>query len=145
MDLKLLPISKTVSSTSLLKFIDQCCQMINSNENTTVSRLKLPSLLKPSALARDIVFLVRVHNRTLWLEKNISQLQNKTSRMIMDLQTGIAKYQKREWRLDEAAEKSETLLQKQIGIFEEELTKLAASSPHAEKYKELRSIVSQWR
>ena len=143
--LKLSPVSEKLGSSSLLKFIDQCCQIVRSEGNTPLFRFKLPKSLKSSALARDFVFLNHVQNKTLWLEKNINKLQNRTSRMIMGLQRTIAKYQKREWSLDILAAKSETLLQKQINIFEGELTKLASSSPHADKYKELRNIVSQWR
>lgn len=139
------PVSKRIKSFSLLKFIDQCCQIISSERHTTIHGFKPPSLLRSNALARDFVFLVRVQNKTLWLEKNISQLENKTSRMIMNLQSAIAKYQKRKWKLNAVATKSETFLQKQIDIFEMELTKLASSSPHAKKYRELKTIVSQWR
>ena len=144
-NLKPLLISKNVNSHSLLKFMDQCCQIMESGEKTTVRTLKTPSVLKSSTIAGDFVFFVRIQNRTLWLEKNISLLENKTSKMIMDLKTVITGYQKREWRMETLAVKVKSLLEKQVGLFETELTRLAASSPYGDKYRELKKIVSQWR
>ena len=143
--LKSLVVAKSIKSFPLLKFIDQCCQLASSEENTVISGFKLPSSLQSSDLAEDFVFLVRIQNKTLWLEKNISQLKDKTSGMIMDLKRSVTKYQKREWHLKALAPKSEALLQRQINIFERELAKLSVSSPYGKKYRELKKIVSQWR
>lgn len=144
-DLKTLPVSKKVNSFPLLKFIHQCCQIVNSKKSVVINKFKPPFFLRSNPLAKDFVFFSRVQNETLWLEKGISQLQKRTSKMIMGLKASITKYQKREWRLETLAKRSESLLQKQIDLFEAELGRLAVSSPHGEKYGELKNIVSQWR
>ena len=129
----------------LLKFMDQCCHTMSSKGIATLSNFELPPSLQSSALAKDFVFLARIQIRTLWVEKKISQLKDKTTKMIMDLKSVVTRYQKWEWRQEALALKSQASLQKQIDLFEIELTKLAVSSPHSEKYKELKKIVSQWR
>ena len=101
------PMAKKAASSPLLKFIEQCCQILNSKTGTVIRGFKPPASLRSSALAKDFVFLVRIQNKTLWLEKGIAQLQNKTSQMIMNLKASITKYQKREWSLKELATKSE--------------------------------------
>ncbi len=142
-NLKSLLASKSTKSHSLLKFMGQCCQVMESK--TTLHGFRTPSVLRSNPLAEDFVFFVQTQNKTLWLEKNISRLQNRTSGMIMDLKTVITKYEKRSWHLETLAVRSKALLQKQIDLFEAELTKLAASSPYGDKYRELKKIVSQWR
>ena len=143
--LKPLLASKNANSYSLLKFMDQCCQIMESEGSVSVGRFKIPSVLRSNALAGDFTFFMRVQKRTQWVQKNISQLQNKTSRMIMTLKTSITGYQRREWRLKILAEKVKKLLYKQIDLFEAELTRLANSSPYGDKYRELKKIVSEWR
>lgn len=135
-----------VKTGSLLWFTYQCCQIMESKANAKiVHNLKVPLLLRSSFLAWDFVLLVRIQKRTLWLEKGVSQLHSKTSKMIMDLKKAVSSYQKRKWRLEIVARKVDSLLKKQIGLFENELTKLARSSPYGEKYEELKNIVVQWR
>ncbi len=144
-ELKSLSVSQRGKSYTLLRFMNQCCQVIINEESAFIEGFKLPPALRFSDLAGDFIFLVRIQNKTLQLEKNISQLKDKTSKMIMNLKSSITKYQKRKWRLEAAAIKSEALLQKQIDLFERELTKLAMASPYGGRYKELKKIVSQWR
>ena len=145
-DFELSKIFSKVKKVPLLWFTYQCCQIVKSKTSSTVVRnLKVPLLLQSSFLAWDFVLLVRIQNKTLWLEKGISQLHNETSRMIMDLKKVISIYQKRKWSLKIVAKKVDFLLKKQIGLFESELTKLAQSSPHGEQYEELKNIVVQWR
>ena len=143
--LKPLLVSKNVGFYSLLKFMDQCCQIMVSEQNVSVGKFRTPSALRSNALAGDFSFFVRVQNRTRWVEKNISKLQNSTTKMIMTLKAGITSYQKRDWRLKTLAERVKVLLYKQIDLFEAELTRLAKSSSHGDKYRELKKIVSQWR
>ena len=73
---------------------------------TFIKGFKLPVHLRSSSLAGDFAFLVRIQNRTFWLEKakGISHLENKTSKMIMNLKALIGKYQKREWRREVLAQ-----------------------------------------
>ena len=139
------PVYKHISSDSFLRFIFQCCQIVNSEGETWESDLKVPSVLRSNALARDFVLLTHAQKKTVWLEKNMFQLKNKTSQMITDLQKGIAKYQKRKWRLKTVAQKMNLLLNKQINLFENQLTELSGSSTHGEQYEELKKIVVQWR
>ena len=108
-------------------------------------RLKQPVLLRSSALARDFVLLARTREKTLWMEKGISQLSKRPSKMIMDLKQAISFYQRRKWHLKLVAKQMEQLLARQIYLFERELSRLAKSSPYGKKYKELRNIVSQWK
>ncbi len=136
---------KNVRSHSLLKFMDQCCQIMESEGSASVGRLKTPSVLRSNALAGDFAFFARIQTRTRWVEKNISRLQNKTTKMIMALKASITSYQKREWRLEVVSVKVKALLYKQMDLFEAELTRLATSSSHGDKYRELKKIVSQWR
>lgn len=142
---KPLLVSKSIGFYSFLKFMDQCCRIMESERNVSVGKFKIPSVLRSNALAGDFSFFVRVQNRTWWVEKNISKLQNKTTRMIMTLKGSITGYQKRDWRLKILAERVKTFLYKQIDLFEAELTRLATSSPHGDKYRELKKVVSQWR
>ncbi len=108
-------------------------------------RLKQPALLRSSALARDFVLLARTREKTLWMEKGISQLNKRPSKMIMDLKQAISFYQRRKWHLKLVAKQMEQLLARQIYLFERELSRLAKSSPYGKTYKELRNIVSQWK
>ena len=145
-ELKSSVIFSRISSNPLLQFINQCCQIVESKINTVVvDDLKIPSLLKSSTLAGDFKFLVHIQKKTLWMETGISQLQTKTSKMIMDLKKSISYYQNRKWHLQILAERVKFLLRKQVNLFEIELTKLSHSSPYGVKYKELRKIVVQWK
>ncbi len=151
---------KEIKTSPLLRFIYQCCWMKNTdgndffvikkghkkkNKHKFLGNLQLPSVLRASALAWDFVWLERTQKKTLWMKKGISQLDSKTSGMIMDLKKAVSHYQKRKWHLKSVAKQMKTLLTRQINLFESELTKLANSSPYGEKYKELRNIVSQWK
>lgn len=151
---------KKINHSPLLKFIYQCCRMMkpqgdgffimeDGNKKKITHKIpggfKLPSVLRSSTLAWDFVWLSRTQKTTLWMEKGISQLDNKTSKMIMNLKTAVSRYQKRKWHLKSVAKQMETLLTRQINLFERELTRLANNSPYGEKYKALKNIVSQWK
>ena len=139
------PAQKLTASSSLLNFMDQCCRLLMEKEDKPSLGLKVPSVLQSNDMAWDFVWLARVRNKTLQLEKRISRLEKNTSGMIRDLKKAISHYKKRKWRLPEVAEKVELLLKKQIELFSRELAKLADSSPHGEEYRELRKIVLKWR
>ena len=140
------PAQKLTVSSPLLKFMDQCCRLLAEKEDgKPAPGLKIPSVLRSNDMARDFVWLARVRNKTLGLEKRISRLEKNTSGMIRDLKKAISNYKKRKWRLPAVAEKVELLLKKQIELFSKELAKLADSSPHGEEYRELRKIVLKWR
>ena len=130
-------------SRPLTRFMAYCCQLLKSG--APAGRLKPPSVLKSSPLAGDFVFLSRVQSRTAYLERGISRLEDRTSKMIMALKRSVSRHQKRKWSSKALAERAAGLLQKQIGLFESELGRLAASSPHGEKYTELKKIVTQWK
>ena len=140
---------KSVKNSPLGKFMNQCCRLSALKKGvvsqTLRRRLKPPAVLRKSALAGDFVFLSRIQRRTVYLKKNISHLEGRTSKMIMRLRSSILNHQKRKWRSKALAEKTEALLQNQIGFFEKELGRLASSSPHGEKYMELKKIIAQWR
>ena len=139
-----------VKNSSLLQFMRQCCLLMESKGDApkheeSRRRLKPPAVLKGSPLAGDFVFLADIQNRTVYLEKDISRLESRTSEMIMKLKSSILRHQKRKWSSKALVERAAALLQKQIEIFERELGRLAASSPHGAKYEELKKIVAQWR
>ena len=138
----------------LVSFIHQCCEIVHlpyKNKNKeTVKELpsliqKTPIILKSSALAKDFMFLVDIQKNTLFLEKNISLLEKRTSKMVMNLKKSVSRYQKRKWHLKIVAKQVRQLLTKQIDLFEKELNRLSKTSPYGKKYKELKKIVRQWR
>ena len=149
---------KPVKASPLLSFIYQSCLMVYppsvEGKKSEVAPLKtvsvpliqeVPSILRSSALALDFVVLARVNRKTLYLKKDISQLEKKTAKMVMDLRKAVSLYEKRKWRLESVAQQVHSLLKTQMDLFEKELSRLVRSSPYGQKYKEIKNIIRQWR
>ena len=136
---------KRVKNFPVLKFIYQSCQLLQSKELNSLSYLKVPSVLRSSSLAWDFSLLNRVHRKTVYLKKNLSQIHNKTVPMIMDLKNMVTHCQNRSWNIEKMKNRSRSLLNTQIVLFESELTKMADTSPYGAKYNELRKIIQKWK
>ncbi len=157
-----------LKTSPLLSFIYQCCRLlyppVSEGAKNMLAQVKtadvkegpallntlpplrrVPSVLRSSPLASDFVVLARVNRKTLYLQKDISQLEKKTAKMVMDLRKAVSRYEKRQWRLESVARQVHSLLKTQIDLFEKELSRLTESSPYGQKYKELKNIVRQWR
>lgn len=135
---------KKVKIPKLLQYTIKCCKIKNS-KTIKIHTLKIPNVLKSSALAWDFILLVNIHKKTNRLKKNINKLHNQVSVMIMRLKKDLLKYKNRKWRLKTIGQKVNVLLNKQIDIYITELTKLSKISEFQIKYKQLKNIIIQWR
>ena len=144
--IKLYAVSRKMSSFPVLRFTHNACKILKAGKDLkVVHNLRMPNKLKSSRLAWDFVILSQTKKKTIRLKKSISQLGDRTAKMILSLKKSVLRTQKRKWRLQQVAQRMQFFLGKQIDFFEAELTRLSKSSPQGEKYKELRIIVSQWR
>ena len=134
-----------VKKIPVLKFIYQSCELLDSQVSVLLPVLQMPAVLRSSPLAWDFFLLNRLHRQTFYLKKNLSQIQHKTAKMIMDLKKMVMNCQNRSWRLEKMRKKSRNLLNTQIDLFEQELTKLASSSTFGNKYNELVMIIQKWK